>query len=179
MKRACILLIVLALALDAPRGLAAPSEHYGQVTFGAVPVPGATVTASQGDKQVATSTDQQGVYKFADLVDGKWTLKIEMIGFAPISQEVSVAPDSPPPMWELKLRPFEDIARDAVRPEPASADTVRPATSAEASAANKPDNSGNGEETKRRRQPRRDAVRRKALLLSLPPTRVADFSAPA
>jgi hypothetical protein len=100
----------------------AASEHYGQVTVGTVPVPGATVTASQAGKQVVTSTDPEGVYKFADLADGAWTLKVEMIGFAPVSQDVTVAPDSPPSMWELKLRPFEDIARDvpASRVEPAS-----------------------------------------------------------
>jgi len=97
------------------------SEHRGQVTVGTVPVPGATVTASQADKQIVTSTDQEGVYRFGDLADGAWTLKVEMIGFAPVSQDVTVAPDSPPTMWELKLRPFEEIAREvpASRVDPA------------------------------------------------------------
>ena len=49
----------------------AAADHYGQVTFGGLPVPGATVTASQGDKQFVTSTDQQGVYKLADLAEGR------------------------------------------------------------------------------------------------------------
>src|ERR1700681_1662909 len=101
------------------------SEHRGQVTVGTVPVPGATVTASQADKQVVTTTDQEGVYRFADLADGAWTLKVEMIGFTPVSQDVTVAPDSPPTMWELKLRPFEEIARDV----PASRVDPAPATS--------------------------------------------------
>src|SRR5207302_3024828 len=90
-----------------------------------VPVPGATITASQGDKRVVTSTDQEGVYKFADLADGAWTLKVEMIGFTPVSQDVTVAPDSPPTTWALKLRPFEEIAREV----PASRVDPPPATS--------------------------------------------------
>jgi len=112
--------VALVLLLASQSGRAA-SEHHGQVTIGTVPVPGATVTASQAGKQVVTSTDQEGVYKFADLADGAWTLKVEMIGFSPVSQDVTVAPDSPPSMWELKLRPFEEIARDvpARRVEPA------------------------------------------------------------
>ena len=37
-------------------GLAAPSEYHGQVTFGGLPVPGATVTATLGAKQPTTAT---------------------------------------------------------------------------------------------------------------------------
>src|ERR1700704_483850 len=112
-----VIALVLVVASQAGR---AASEHHGQVTVGTVPIPGATVTASQAGKQVVTSTDQDGAYKFADLADGAWTLKVEMIGFAPVSQDVTVAPDSPPSTWELKLRPFEEIARDfpASRSEP-------------------------------------------------------------
>jgi hypothetical protein len=115
-----VMAFVLLIASQPGR---AASEHHGQVTVGTVPVPGATVTASQADKRVVTSTDQEGVYKFADLPDGVWTLKVEMIGFTPVTQDVTVAPDSPPSMWELKLRPFEEIAREvpASRVEPAPA----------------------------------------------------------
>jgi hypothetical protein len=93
-RHAAACLIVFALVLGDRQGLAA-SEHYGQVTFGGLPVPGATVTAWQGDKQFVTSTDQQGVYKMADLADGPWTIKVEMLGFAPLSQEVTIATGSP------------------------------------------------------------------------------------
>jgi len=99
----------------------AAADHYGQVTFRGLPVPGATVTASQGDKQFVTSTDQQGVYKLADLDEGLWTLRVQMLGFSTVSQDVNVAPDSPPSMWELKLRSYEEIAREIPPPvvEPA------------------------------------------------------------
>ena len=46
------------------------SEYHGQVFFGGVPVPGATVTVTQGDKRFSTVTDRQGLYQFADLADG-------------------------------------------------------------------------------------------------------------
>ena len=54
------------------------------------------VTATQGDKQIVTTTDQNGVYRFADLAEGTWTIKIDMRGFAPLAREVSVvaAPDN-------------------------------------------------------------------------------------
>jgi hypothetical protein len=114
-----IVLAVTVLVTAAAITGRAASEHYGQVVIGTVPVPGATITASQGEKQVVTSTDQQGVYKFADLADGSWMLKVEMVGFSPISQAVTVAPDSPPSTWELKLRPLEDLARESP-PAPAT-----------------------------------------------------------
>ena len=102
-------LIAFALAAGARPGLAA--DHYGRVTFGGVPVPGATVTAIQSDQRRATVTDQQGVYHLADLGDGVWTVRVEMLGFATLSQDVTIAADSPPSTWALKLLPFEEITR--------------------------------------------------------------------
>ena len=40
-------------------GLAA-AEHRGQVKFGGLPLPGATVTAAQGEKSFTAVTDLQG-----------------------------------------------------------------------------------------------------------------------
>src|SRR6266511_3832545 len=96
----------------------AAADHFGRVTVGGVPVPGATVTAIQREQQRVTVTDPQGVYHFADLADGVWTLRVEMLGFATVSQEVTVAPDSTPPTWELKLLPFEEITRGLPPPAP-------------------------------------------------------------
>ncbi len=114
-------MLALVLSVGAHSGFAA-SEHYGQVTFGGLPVPGATVTASQGDKQIVTASDQQGVCRFPDLADGVWTIRVEMLGFSPLTEDVTVAPNAPASMWDLKLLPFEEIARAI----PArAADTVR------------------------------------------------------
>jgi hypothetical protein len=102
-------LIAITLIVAARHVLAAP-EHLGQVTFGGLPVPGATVTASAGDKQLVTATDEQGLFKFADVGDGVWILRVEMLGFAPLSREVTVTPDMPS-TWMLVLKPFDEITR--------------------------------------------------------------------
>ena len=91
------------------------SEHHGIVKFGGLGVPGATVTATQGDKSVVAVTDPQGVYTFADLPDGVWNLKVEMLCFSPTTKEVAIAPDAPSPEWELKLLPFDEIKASAPR----------------------------------------------------------------
>ena len=73
--------------------------------------PGATVTATRENQQRVTVTDQQGVYRFANIADGVWTLRIEMLGFATINQDVTVDADTPAPTWDLELLPFEEITR--------------------------------------------------------------------
>jgi len=55
----CVCLIA-SLALYAA---AAPSEYHGQASFGGLPVPGATVTAAQGERKLVSITDQQGVFR--------------------------------------------------------------------------------------------------------------------
>lgn len=89
--------------------VAAASEYHGQVTFGGLPIPGATVTATQGSKQLVTSTDQQGLYSFPDLADGKWTMQVGMTGFSTIKQEMAIGPNAPAAKWELKLLPLDQI----------------------------------------------------------------------
>lgn len=108
----------------------AASEHHGQVTFGGLPVPGATITASQGDKRFTAVTDQQGVYRFPDLPDGTWTIRVEMLCFETITREVAVTPDAPGAIWELKLQSLDEI-KAAAGPA-ASASASQPASSASA-----------------------------------------------
>ena len=54
------LLIAVVILVSAHR-LFAGGEHSGQVVAGSVPVPGATVTATAGDKKLVTATDDQGL----------------------------------------------------------------------------------------------------------------------
>ena len=93
------------------------SEQHGQVTFGGLPVPGATVTAIQGEKKVTSVTDQQGVYSFPDLADGVWTIQVEMLGFATVKDETTIGPETKPAMWELKMLPLDQIHAEAERAE--------------------------------------------------------------
>ena len=107
----CLAACVLA-CLAAPRRAAA-SEYHGQVTFGGLPVPGATITATQGDRKSVAISDSQGNYSFADLADGTWKIEIEMQCFSTIDQTVTVAPNLPPAKWELKLLSLDQIVAKA------------------------------------------------------------------
>lgn len=78
------------------------TEYHGQVFYQGAPVPGATVTMTQGAKQLTTVTDEQGLYEFPDLADGGWKIEIRMRGFEPLKGEVAIAPGSPQGSWELK-----------------------------------------------------------------------------
>lgn len=78
------------------------AEYHGQVFYGGYPVPGATVTVTQGTKQFSTVTDQQGLYEFPQLPDGQWKIEIQMRGFATLNGQVTVAPHSPQGKWELQ-----------------------------------------------------------------------------
>jgi hypothetical protein len=87
------------------------SDHIGQVTFNNLPVPGATVTATQGDKTVTTHADQEGRYRLPDLADGVWHVQVEMLGFEAAAQDVTVAEKTEPTIWQMKLQSFADITR--------------------------------------------------------------------
>ncbi len=88
-------------------------EYHGQVFYGAVPVPGATVTIRQGDKRFSTVTDRQGLYEFADVPDGQWKIEIAMSGFTTLDDTVTVAPDAPQRRWELTLLGLKQILAEA------------------------------------------------------------------
>jgi hypothetical protein len=110
------------------------SEHHGVVQSGGLPVPGATVTMTQGDKKFVTTTDGNGVYEFPNVPDGVWTLKIDMLGFAPISRDVGVGLDAPAGQWELKLLPPGGAPAPAQAVAATQAKPAAPAATAPAAA---------------------------------------------
>ena len=85
------------------------SPYHGQVVFNGLPLPGSvvTVTATQGEKKAVAVSDDQGLFGFADLADGKWELDIEMTGFAPLKTEITVAPGAAVATFEMKLLTLE------------------------------------------------------------------------
>jgi hypothetical protein len=83
--------------------LAAASAFQGQVTFGGLPLPGATVTVKQGGLARTAISDGKGLFEFSDLPDGKLTVEIEMQCFAPVHDEVIVSPDAPEVVYKLEL----------------------------------------------------------------------------
>ncbi len=97
-----------AIACLAVFSLAA-SEHHGIVKFGSIAVPGATVTATKGDKKVVTVTDEAGMYTFPDLEDGVWKIQVEMLTFTPATKDIGVASGAPGAEWELKMMSMDEL----------------------------------------------------------------------
>jgi hypothetical protein len=124
------LLVVCAFAWLCVSSVALASEYHGQVTFSGLPLPGSTVTvtATQGDKKATAITDDQGLFSFADLADGTWSLAIEMTGFAAVKQDIAVAPNAPIGTFEMKLLSLDQM-RAAAKPVKVEAPVVN-ATSA-------------------------------------------------
>jgi hypothetical protein len=138
--RTCTVLL-LCLALAAPPLSAnreanfawmAPAavEFHGQVKFANMGIPGVTVTVTLQDKTYIAITDPQGIYTFKSLPDGAGSIKVEMLGFTPIQQDITINSQVPfNPTWELKLQAFDEIKAAAPPPAPA---TPKPAVSASA-----------------------------------------------
>lgn len=97
-----VLAFLLGFVLFA-RGLFAAGGHQGQVTFGGVPVPGATVTATCGKAAFGATTDLAGRYSFLDLPEASCAIRVEMLGFAAMNGDVSIG------AWRLKMLPLDEI----------------------------------------------------------------------
>ncbi len=65
------------------------------------PVPGATVTATQGTQKASTVTDADGHF-FLSVETGNWNLQVTMFGFEPLNQVAKLAPGQPVNL-QLKL----------------------------------------------------------------------------
>ncbi len=115
-----------APATPAPGAPSTPATPEAAPKPKFIPVPGVTVTATQADKKLSAVSDPQGIYRFADLPDGSWQLQIEMLGFAPIKQDVTVGNGLPGPNFQLKMQALDQI--EAVAAPPPAAITVGPAT---------------------------------------------------
>ncbi len=103
-------------AQEQPPAISAPAHapaYRGEVTYGGMPLPGATVTATQGTKTLTTVSDQDGAFQFDDLGDGQWTIKVEMQLFSADQAVVTIAPNMPPAEFEMKLLPEAKILSES------------------------------------------------------------------
>lgn len=91
------------------------SEQRGEVSFGGLPVPGATVIASQDQRRVETITDQSGSFDLGNLSDGAWTIEVSMTGFATLRRAVLVTHDGSAAKWELTMLPASAIQAAPVK----------------------------------------------------------------
>ena len=111
--RVLVWLLIVALVLGQSAGAFA-ADHYGQVTFNGAPVPGATVTAKQGDRSAAATTDEDGIYRLTNLAEGVWTLTIEMLGFAPVEREITIPADQESAPAALVAQPIAALPRTPI-----------------------------------------------------------------
>jgi hypothetical protein len=117
--------VVFATLLLSALMLHAASDLSGRVVFNTVGVPGATVTAVQGDHRLTTTSDADGGFRFTALEDGVWTLHVDMRGFVPISREITVPPAGPALVLTLAMQTYADIVgpESAQAPPPVAAGT--------------------------------------------------------
>src|SRR5579863_2494921 len=126
----CVLLIACTCEL------AGASEYYGQITFGGLPVPGATIAATQGTKTISVTSDEGGVFHFDDLPDGQWKIEVKMMCFETIDADVTIAPKMSATKYELKLLPTDQLQAlaKALPPQP-----VTPKPALQTATEKKPD----------------------------------------
>ena len=131
-------LLVCALVCLATAAAAHASEHHGQVTFNGLPVPGATITVTQGTTKFSTVSDTDGSYAFPDLADGPWKIDVEMPLFSPIHQDITISPNMPGIRCELKMLPLDQVIAQTKIVKPVKPETQATAATAPPTAAAKP-----------------------------------------
>lgn len=132
--RAFVTALLALVAIANP--FAAPADLTARVTFNGEGVPGAAVTATFGDRRVETTTDETGQFHFADLPDGRWTIRVEMRGFVTISRDVTTPAAEPLAPFTLTLQSYADTmgasptptsaAKPAEEPPPPDVATANP-----------------------------------------------------
>ena len=108
------LLSLLAVSLAA-------AQYRGQVRFGDLPVPGATVTVREGAQSRAAVTDPSGMYAFDGLLEGVWSFEVEKPGFATIKRVVTIAAAPAGAVFDLEMLPLEKMQSEAQAITPAAA----------------------------------------------------------
>lgn len=103
-----LLIVLLLIGNQIPISAA---DYLGQVTFKGQAVPGATVTATQGETRATATTDRDGIYRLTDLANGLWRLAIEMAGFSTLVREITVPAEAEAPPAELSVRSLDEITR--------------------------------------------------------------------
>lgn len=83
------------------------SECRGKIVTDGVVVPGATIIATQAGKAFRAITDVTGTYRFADLPDGPWHIRVEMLGFVPKEKDIVITAGQPAATWELTMLPLD------------------------------------------------------------------------
>ncbi|SDE77058.1 TonB-dependent receptor [Terriglobus roseus] len=92
---------------------ASAAEHHGRVLANGLPLPGVTVTATQGDKKLVATTDSQGIFQFPTIDAGQWKLHMEMQGFRAVDATVTIPETTPTAPVELQMMPLAEVLASA------------------------------------------------------------------
>src|SRR2546430_3505778 len=109
----CLLFVLLLSPLSA-------AQYGGTVRSSELTIPGATISATQGEQKIVTTTDDGGQYVLANLPAGAWTLQVEMFGFKVAQREITVDDKPGKIEWTLELKPLSEPAPGS-RAKPAAA----------------------------------------------------------
>ena len=85
---------ILAIALAVPSVVFGAGPLAGLVSSHGQPIPGATITITQGDNKYTALTGDDGRYHLGGIETGTWQIAVEMFGFATAKSEVKVG-DAP------------------------------------------------------------------------------------
>src|SRR5436190_12008438 len=97
MLRLSLVVMLLAGLMSAQQASPEPGlKQIGVVRALGRAIPGATITATQGDRKVVTTTDESGRYQLEGLTPGDWTIRVEMVAFAPVSRQWMASDVAPP-----------------------------------------------------------------------------------
>jgi len=100
------------------------TEYHGRVRYDGVPIPGAEVTLVQGSTELLTVTDSQGIFEFPKIAEGSWKISIELRGFTPVHQAVTIGATNEQSEWTLQMLGLKDLLSMA-QTEPAAASPLR------------------------------------------------------
>src|ERR1017187_5606020 len=78
------------------------AQYNGSVRAADTFVPGAIVTAQQGDKKVSVFTDENGRYAM-DLAPGVWDIQVEMFEFTPEKGQATIGSTAVTKNWVLSM----------------------------------------------------------------------------
>jgi hypothetical protein len=88
------------------------AEHRGEVKFGGLPLPGASVTLIQGGKKHSALTDQEGRYVFSEVGAAPFAVEVRMQLFADQRREFPGVAETAE--WEMELLARERFASKVV-----------------------------------------------------------------
>ena len=98
----CVLLGSITLTLQAQSGFVRSNHQI---------IPGATLTAKQGERTLTTVTDQDGHYGFPPVAPGVWSVSIDMFGFEPLQKDVDYSAAKGAVDFELTLKESQILQR--------------------------------------------------------------------